>query len=132
MTRPIVFLTDYGLADDFVGVCRGVMLRIAPDARIHDAHVHGVGGHVRRRASERERAPEHVLPRDRVREIDDPGIGRDPQHDAAADTDELVRQPVVGQEDDRPRHVSATYCPNQPMIRFRAISLWLPSSRSVP
>jgi S-adenosylmethionine hydrolase len=36
MTRPIVFCTDYGLADGFVGVCQGVMTRIAPDARIID------------------------------------------------------------------------------------------------
>ena len=36
MTRPIVFLTDYGMADEFVGVCHGVMLRIAPDARVVD------------------------------------------------------------------------------------------------
>lgn len=36
MTRPLVFLTDYGIADEFVGVCHGVMLRIAPDARVVD------------------------------------------------------------------------------------------------
>jgi S-adenosyl-L-methionine hydrolase (adenosine-forming) len=36
MSRPIVFLTDYGMADEFVGVCHGVMLRIAPDVRIVD------------------------------------------------------------------------------------------------
>ena len=36
MTRPIVFLTDYGLADGFVGVCHGVIARIAPDARVID------------------------------------------------------------------------------------------------
>lgn len=36
MTRPIVFLTDYGLGDEFVGVCHGVMLRIAPELRIID------------------------------------------------------------------------------------------------
>jgi S-adenosylmethionine hydrolase len=36
MTRPIVFLTDYGMADEFVGVCHGVMQRIAPDARVVD------------------------------------------------------------------------------------------------
>jgi S-adenosylmethionine hydrolase len=34
--RPIVFCTDYGLADGFVGVCHGVMARIAPEARIID------------------------------------------------------------------------------------------------
>jgi S-adenosyl-L-methionine hydrolase (adenosine-forming) len=36
MTRPIVFLTDYGLADEFVGVCHGVMVGIAPDVRVID------------------------------------------------------------------------------------------------
>lgn len=36
MARPIVFLTDYGLSDEFVGVCHGVMLGIAPDARVID------------------------------------------------------------------------------------------------
>jgi S-adenosylmethionine hydrolase len=36
MSRAIVFLTDYGMADEFVGVCHGVMLRIAPDARVVD------------------------------------------------------------------------------------------------
>ena len=36
MTRPIVFCTDYGSADVFVGVCHGVIARIAPDARIID------------------------------------------------------------------------------------------------
>jgi S-adenosylmethionine hydrolase len=36
MTRPIVFMTDYGLADGFVGVCHGVIARIAPDARVID------------------------------------------------------------------------------------------------
>jgi len=32
----IVFLTDYGTLDDAVAVCKGVMLTIAPDARIVD------------------------------------------------------------------------------------------------
>jgi len=36
VTRPIVILTDYGIADEFVGVCHGVMMRIAPDARVVD------------------------------------------------------------------------------------------------
>lgn len=36
MTRPIVFLTDYGLADEFVGVCRGVIERISPGASVID------------------------------------------------------------------------------------------------
>jgi hypothetical protein len=37
----ITFLTDFGLRDDYVGVCRGVMQRIAPDAKILDLS-HGI------------------------------------------------------------------------------------------
>jgi len=36
MGRPIVFMTDYGLSDEFVGICKGVMARIAPQARVID------------------------------------------------------------------------------------------------
>jgi S-adenosylmethionine hydrolase len=34
--RPIVFCTDYGLGDEFVGVCRAVMQRIAPGVSVVD------------------------------------------------------------------------------------------------
>ena len=44
MTRPITFLSDYGLADDFVGVCHGVIARLAPQARVIDV-THGVARH---------------------------------------------------------------------------------------
>ena len=44
----ITFLTDFGLEDDFVGTCRGVMKRIAPDVQIIDI-THGI-------------APRQVLP----------------------------------------------------------------------
>jgi hypothetical protein len=37
----ITFLTDFGLQDDFVGTCHGVIARIAPDARVLDL-THGV------------------------------------------------------------------------------------------
>jgi S-adenosylmethionine hydrolase len=38
-SREIVtFLSDYGLEDEFVGVCHGVMLKIAPHIRIIDIH----------------------------------------------------------------------------------------------
>ncbi len=36
MSRPIVFMTDYGRSDEFVGVCHGVIASIAPDVRIID------------------------------------------------------------------------------------------------
>ena len=37
----ITFLTDFGLQDDFVGTCHGVIKRIAPDAEIIDI-THGI------------------------------------------------------------------------------------------
>ncbi len=39
--RFISFLSDFGLADDFVGTCHGVIKRIAPDVEIIDV-THGI------------------------------------------------------------------------------------------
>jgi S-adenosyl-L-methionine hydrolase (adenosine-forming) len=39
--RFITFLSDFGLDDDFVGACHGVMKRIAPDVQIIDI-THGI------------------------------------------------------------------------------------------
>ena len=36
MPRPIVFLSDFGLDDEFVGVCHGVIARLAPEATVID------------------------------------------------------------------------------------------------
>lgn len=44
MPRPLTFLSDYGLDDDFVGVCHAVIARIAPTARIIDL-THGIPRH---------------------------------------------------------------------------------------
>jgi S-adenosyl-L-methionine hydrolase (adenosine-forming) len=41
MTRTITFLSDYGLADEFVGVVHGVIAGICPDARVIDL-THGI------------------------------------------------------------------------------------------
>lgn len=43
-TRPITFLSDYGHADEFAGVCRAVIARIAPDAPVIDL-THGIPRH---------------------------------------------------------------------------------------
>ena len=44
-TGPVItFLSDYGVQDDFVGVCHGVIARICPAARVIDL-THGVGRH---------------------------------------------------------------------------------------
>jgi len=40
----VTFLSDYGLDDDFVGVCHGVIAGIAPQARIIDI-THGIARH---------------------------------------------------------------------------------------
>ena len=50
MARPITFLSDYGYADEFAGVCRAVMARIAPDARIVDL-THGLPRHAVRQGA---------------------------------------------------------------------------------
>jgi S-adenosyl-L-methionine hydrolase (adenosine-forming) len=49
MRRPmalplITLLTDYGLQDDFVGICHGVIASICPEARVIDI-THGVARH---------------------------------------------------------------------------------------
>jgi S-adenosylmethionine hydrolase len=44
VSRPITFLSDYGLQDEFVGVVHGVIATIAPDARVIDL-THGIPRH---------------------------------------------------------------------------------------
>jgi S-adenosylmethionine hydrolase len=44
VARPIVFCSDYGVRDEFTGVCHGVIARIAPEARVIDL-THGIERH---------------------------------------------------------------------------------------
>jgi S-adenosylmethionine hydrolase len=45
MAAPLItLLTDYGLQDDFVGICHGVIASICPEARVIDI-THGVARH---------------------------------------------------------------------------------------
>jgi S-adenosylmethionine hydrolase len=45
MSAPVItFLSDYGLEDDFVGVCHGVIAKICPEVRVIDI-THGVARH---------------------------------------------------------------------------------------
>src|SRR2546421_11000374 len=41
MARFVTFLSDYGLQDEFVGTCHGVIKRTAPDGQIVDL-THGI------------------------------------------------------------------------------------------
>ena len=49
--RPITFLSDYGYDDEFAGVCRVVIARIAPDALVIDL-THGIGRHAIERGAQ--------------------------------------------------------------------------------
>ncbi|HEY6760952.1 MAG TPA: SAM-dependent chlorinase/fluorinase [Baekduia sp.] len=74
MTRPITFLSDYGLEDDFVGVCHAVIARIAPDARIIDL-THGLERHdVRTAAMVLRRSLPFCAPGVHLAVVD-PGVG---------------------------------------------------------
>ena len=44
MSRVVTFLSDYGVEDDFAGVCHGVIARIAPEAHVIDV-THGIPRH---------------------------------------------------------------------------------------
>lgn len=71
---PISFLSDFGLADEFVGVVHGVIARIAPEVRVIDV-THGVGrGDVRGGALSLMRAIQY-LPHGVALAVVDPGVG---------------------------------------------------------
>jgi S-adenosyl-L-methionine hydrolase (adenosine-forming) len=74
---PVVsFLSDYGLTDEFVGVCKAVVLRAAPSARIIDV-THGIlPFDVRAGALALARSVQY-LPSGVVLAIVDPGVGTD-------------------------------------------------------
>lgn len=70
----VSFLSDYGLDDEFVGVCKGVLLSLAPHVGIIDI-THGVAPHdVRAGALALVRAVQY-LPTGVVLAIVDPGVG---------------------------------------------------------
>jgi hypothetical protein len=72
---PVVsFLSDYGLTDEFVGVCKAVVLRAAPSARIIDV-THGIPPFdVRAGALALARSVQY-LPPGVVLAVVDPGVG---------------------------------------------------------
>ena len=70
----VSFLSDYGLADEFAGVCKAVILRVAPDARVIDI-THEIPPHdVRAGALTLARAAQY-LPQGVVLGVVDPGVG---------------------------------------------------------
>jgi S-adenosylmethionine hydrolase len=74
MVAPLTFLSDYGLEDDFVGVCHAVIGRIAPEARIVDL-THGLARHdIRTAALVLRRALPFCAPGVHLAVVD-PGVG---------------------------------------------------------
>jgi S-adenosyl-L-methionine hydrolase (adenosine-forming) len=87
MPRPITFLSDYGLEDDFVGVCHAVIARIAPDARVVDL-THGLGRHdIRTAALVLRRALPFCAPGVHLAVVD-PGVGGERRAIALRTTEE--------------------------------------------
>jgi S-adenosyl-L-methionine hydrolase (adenosine-forming) len=72
--KPISFLTDYGLADEFVGVCKGVLHQLAPGAPIVDI-THLIAPHDVRAGSLALVRSVQYLPDGIVLAIVDPGVG---------------------------------------------------------
>lgn len=76
MSQPVViaFLSDYGLTDDFVGVCHGVIAGICPQARVIDL-THGVPRHEVRAGALILRSTLPFVAAGVVLAVVDPGVG---------------------------------------------------------
>ena len=75
IVRPICFLSDFGLGDDFVGLCKGAMLRVAPEARVIDL-THQVPGFAVEAAAEILEHATHYMPEGTIYlAVVDPGVG---------------------------------------------------------
>lgn len=70
----VTFLSDYGLQDEFVGVCHGVIAGICPEARVIDV-THGVARHDVRAGALALRAALPYLPAGVHLAVVDPGVG---------------------------------------------------------
>jgi S-adenosylmethionine hydrolase len=75
VSRPVItLLSDYGLDDDFVGICHGVIAGICPDARVIDI-THGVPRHDIRSGALLLRSALPYMPRGVHVAIVDPDVG---------------------------------------------------------
>ena len=97
MSGPVVFVSDLGLRDEFVGVCHLVVARIAPEAHVVDLS-HGVPPHdIQAGAMMLANGMTHAGPYAVALAIVDPGVGtarrpRDPLRGTNR-VNPIVRQP---------------------------------------
>ena len=82
----ITFLTDFGLQDDFVGTCHGVIAGIAPDARVIDV-THGIEPQAVLQGALVLRNTRPYLPVGVHLAVVDPGVGGDRRAIAIATAD---------------------------------------------
>jgi S-adenosylmethionine hydrolase len=71
----VCFLTDFGLADDFVGTCKGVMLGVAPGLTIVDLTHEVPGFEVEAGAEILQHATRYMPPKTVYLAVVDPGVG---------------------------------------------------------
>ena len=87
MPRPITFLSDYGYADEFAGVCRAVIAGIAPGAPLIDI-THGLPRHAVRQGAVLLANALPFAPAGVHLAIVDPGVGSERRPVAVKATDE--------------------------------------------
>lgn len=91
----VAFLSDYGLDDEFVSVCKGVILSLAPEIRFLDI-THSIAAHdVRAGALTLVRSVQY-LPAGIVLAVVDPGVGTDRRLVAAVTSDHVLMGPDNG------------------------------------
>jgi S-adenosylmethionine hydrolase len=94
--RPILFLTDYGLEDGFVGTCHAVIAGIAPEARVIDL-THGIPPHDVRRGALSLAAAVPFAPAGAVfLAVVDPGVGTERRAVAVAAGESMLVGPDNG------------------------------------
>jgi S-adenosyl-L-methionine hydrolase (adenosine-forming) len=95
--RPITFLSDYGHDDEFAGVCRAVIARIAPEAPVIDL-THGIGRHDVRQGAAVLANALPFTPAGVHLAIVDPGVGSERKAVAlrVADSDRMLVGPDNG------------------------------------
>jgi len=82
----ITFLTDFGLQDDFVGTCHGVIATIAPEARVIDV-THGIAPQAVLQGALVLRQTTRYMPVGVHLAVVDPGVGGDRRAVAIRTTD---------------------------------------------
>src|ERR1700760_4903528 len=90
MTGPLItFLSDYGLDDEFAGVCHAVIAGICPDARVIDL-THGIPRHDVRAGALVLRSALAYVPMGIHLAVVDPDVGAERRAVAIATADDRV------------------------------------------